>query len=363
MTSLITGTSWGTAGTIGVAFMGIAAGLGIPAPIAAGAVISGAYFGDKISPLSDTTNMTSSVAGSELFAHIKCMFKQTAIAYIFAVAAFLIIGFTITPTAAGETADYIRQGLEANFNISPMLFIPPVAVIIAIGLKIPALPGIFIGLLAGGIFAILFQGASFADIMSVGREGFSIDTGYADLDILLSRGGIAGKMYAISLILIAMAFGGVMEKSRQLEVVVDKIIKWFVRGTTSLITATVGTTFVSNAAMADQYVAVILPTKMFAASYRNRGYHPKMLSSAVDGTGTLTSALIPWNTCGIYMAGILGVTTWQYAPFAFFNWSVPVIIIILSAMGKFTYRLEDDPTTVTTAYRETYKEHEIADNT
>jgi NhaC family Na+:H+ antiporter len=289
------------------------------------------------------------------------MFKQTSIAYLFAIAAFMVLGFIVSPAGDTGSAEVIRQGIASSFNLSPLLMIAPVVVIVAIALKVPALPGIFIGLIVGGIFAMIFQGASFSDLMTAGYSGFSIDTGHDGLNSLLSRGGISRKMYAIALIAIAMSYGGIMEKSRQLEVVVDKIIKLFVKGTTSLIAATVGTTAVSNTAMAEQYVGVILPAKMFATSYRNRGFHPKMLSGAVDGTGTLTSALVPWNTCAIFMASVLNVTAWQYGIFAFFNWSVPVIIIILAAIGKYTCKLKDDPKTVTTSYTETYKDHVIAE--
>jgi len=361
ITSLATGTSWGTASTIGVAFMGIGIGLGIPAPMAAGAVISGAYFGDKISPLSDTTNLTASIAGTDLFTHIKCMFKQTGIAYALTVIVFLVLGFMHTPAAEGPGAEYIRQGLQEHFTISPLLLIPPVAVIVAISFKVPALPGIFIGVVLGAIFGMIAQGVSFGEVLSVGRGGFSISTGTPELDRLLSRGGIAGMMYSVSLTILAMAFGGIMELTRQLEVVVERIIKLFVRGTTSLVATTVGTTIATNATMPEQYISIILPTKMFATAYRKRGFHPKMLSGAVDGTGTLTSSLIPWNTCGIFMASILGVTAFQYAPFAVLNWSVPIIIIVLAALGKFTYKLKDDPSGVTSAYEETFADETDAE--
>jgi NhaC family Na+:H+ antiporter len=169
-------------------------------------------------------------------------------------------------------------------------------------------------------------------------------------------------MYAVSLIAIAMSYGGIMDKSRMLEVIVDKLIQWFVKGARSLVTTTVFVTIASNIAFAEQYVGVILPTKMFARTYRKRGYHPKMLSGAVDGTGTLTSPLIPWNTCGIAMAGFLGVTAWQFAPFAFFNWLVPIVTIGLAMAGKYERFLKDDPTTVTSAYEEAFKDEPLPEN-
>ena len=347
ITSLSTGTSWGTAGTVGVAFMGIAAGLGIPLPIAAGAVISGAYFGDKISPLSDTTNLAAAIAGTDVITHIKWMIRQTAVAFVIAIAFFTIMGFVHGTNVDTQGAYYLRQGLAQNFNINPLLFLPPVAVILAIALKVPALPGIFIGVLLGGIMGIIFQQSTdFGAVMQAGYSGFTADTGNEQLDTLLTRGGMARMFYSISLTIIAMCFGGIMEMTKQLEVVVEKMMQLFVRGKTSLAATAVASTVLSNATMPEQYISIILPNRMFSKAYKDRGYHPKMLASAVDGTGTLTSALIPWNTCGIFMLSILGVSALQYAPYAIFNWSVPLIVIALTAMGKLTCKIEDDPTTI-----------------
>jgi len=346
ITSLSTGTSWGTAGTVGVAFMGIAAGLGIPLPVAAGAVISGAYFGDKISPLSDTTNLSASIAGTDVITHIKWMIRQTSVAFILAIVFFLIMGFVYGTNVDTQGADYLRYGLAENFNINPVLFLPPVAVIVAIAFKVPALPGIFIGVILGGIMGMIFQGADFGSIMQVGYSGFTANTGSEHLNTLLTRGGMARMFYSISLTIIAMCFGGIMDMSKQLDVVVEKMMQLFVRGKTSLASTAVASTVLSNVVMPEQYISVILPNRMFSKAYRDRGYHPKMLASAVDGTGTLTSALIPWNTCGIFMFSILGVSAIQYAPYAIFNWSVPLIVIIMTALGKLTCKIEDDPNTV-----------------
>ena len=350
ITSVIIGTSWGTAGTIGVAFMGIGAGLGIPPAITAGAVISGAYFGDKIAPLSDTTNMAAAIAGVDLITHIKNMFRQTAIGYGFAIIAFLIIGFFFTGDANMADAENIRNSLREDFSISPFLLLPIIIVLVAIALKVPALPGIFLGVVVGGIFGIIFQaGVDLETMVNVAYRGIR-DWTYsteAAIELFANRGGIFNKWFAISIIMIALSFGGIMEMSRQLEVIVNRIIKIFVRGTGSLVTTTVGTTLVTNMAMADQYLGIILPAKMFGTAYKSRGFHPKMLSAGVDGTGTMTSALIPWNTCGVAMAGFLGVSTLAYLPFAFFNWSIPIIIIILGAIGKFTRKIEDDPGSIT----------------
>jgi len=361
LTSMILGTSWGTAGTLGIAFIGIGIGLDIPVYMTAGAVVSGAYFGDKLSPLSDTTNMTSSVAGADLFAHIKNMIPQTVISYVLALIIFLVLGFVMAGGAA-DTAqvEILRNGIYTHFNVSPFLLLAPVIVMVAIGLKVPALPGILVGAVVGVIFAFIFQsGITFQGIFDAAWVPPAFVSEYPELNNLFGRGGIRAKMYAVSLIAIAMSYGGIMDKSRMLEVVVEKIIATFGKTTKSLVTTTVATTFISNVAFAEQYVGVILPTKMFARTYRQRGFHPKMLSSAVDGTGTLTSPLVPWNTCGIAMAGFLGVTAWQFAPFAFFNWMVPLVTIGLAFAGKYTRYLKDDPTTVTASYLDAFKDEPL----
>ena len=283
----------------------------------------------------------------------------------------------VNPKAEFVTGTFERYSYGFYF-FGQLIFYIIVTNFLALYLTDSGIPAVVVG----GIFAMIFQGADFGAIMHIGRRGlaptavhcaaefaaqceagshagfypYRFDFGSDTLNTLLRRGGIYGKMYAVGLVIIAMCFGGVMEKSRQLEVVVDKIIQWFVRGTTSLVTATVGVTIISNATMADQYLGLIMPAKMFATAYRNRGFHPKMLSAAVDGPGTLSSALIPWNTCGVYMASVLGVSAFAYIPFAFFNWSVPIVVIILAATGKFTVMLRDDPTTVTTSYEEMYKD-------
>jgi NhaC family Na+:H+ antiporter len=342
------GTSWGTAGTLGVAFMGIGHGLGIPPAITAGAVISGAYFGDKVAPLSDSTNMAAAISGVDLIAHIKNMFRQTGIGYGLTIVVFLIIGFFFTVDANLEGAELIRNGLRENMVISPILLLPIIIVIVAIALKVPALPGIFLGVIVGAVFGLVMQNdVTLERVINVGYSGFTGGTGVPEVDHLLTRsGGIVRKFYAISIIIIALSFGGIMEMSRQLEVIVNKIIKIFVKGPGTLVATTVGTTVVTNAAMADQYLGIIIPAKMFATTYKQRGFHPKMLSGAVDGSGTLTSALVPWNTCAIFMASTLGVTTLAYLPFAVLNWSVPIIIIVMAAIGKYTRKIEDDPDSI-----------------
>lgn len=346
ITSLATGTSWGTAGTIGLALMGVATGLGIPLPMAAGAVLSGAYFGDKMSPLSDTTNLAPAMAGTDVFTHVKFMLKATVPVYIIVLIIFLILGFRF----GGSNADLsnltvITEGIQKTFIINPLLLIPPLVVIVSIALKTPAIPGIFLGILSGGLLGTLVQGNSFGDLLSCAYSGFTSETGNEALDDLLTAGGLENMMYSISLTILAMTFGGIMEKTGQLEVIVDKLIK-LARGTASLVGLTLLTCFASNATMPEQYISVVVPGRMYNAAYRKRGLHPKMLSNALESSGTVTSALVPWNTCAVYMTGVLGVSTLQYAPWTFFNYLMPIAVFIMTMAGILTVKIDDDPATV-----------------
>lgn len=345
ITSLATGTSWGTAGTIGIALMGIAHGLGIPAPIAAGAIISGAYFGDKMSPLSDTTNLAPAMAGTDVFTHVKFMLRPTIISYIIALVTFLIVGFRFGNANVDMTAiQSMKDGLEGAFNISPILLIPPVVVIVSIAKKMPAIPGIFLGIVLGAILAPIYQKANFGDILSASYGGYVSQTGIESIDNLLSAGGLTNMMYSISLTLIAMMFGGIMEKTGQLEVIVNKLISK-VKSVPGLISLTIATCIGSNMTMPEQYISIVVPGRMYAQAYKDKGLHPKTLSNALESAGTLTSALIPWNTCGAFLYGVLGVPTLMYAKWAIFNYTTPIVVILLSFVGvtvaKLDSKLED----------------------
>lgn len=333
ITSLATGTSWGTAGTIGIALMGIASGLGIPAPIAAGAIVSGAYFGDKMSPLSDTTNLAPAVAGTDVFTHIKYMMPSTLISYGITLAIFLFLGFSYRGGASDlSVINGIRDGISASFTISPLLLIPPLAVIVAIAFKVPAIPGITIGIVIGAIMAVVMQGASLGDLLTASYEGFVSNTGVEMIDELLSAGGLTGMMYSISLTIIAMMFGGIMEKTRQLEVIVGSILKR-IKSVGGLVGITVFTSLFSNITMPEQYISVVVPGRMYTNTYKEKSLHPKTLSNALESGGTLTSVLVPWNTCGMFMTTILGVDTLKYGKWAFFNYLTPILVILLSRTG------------------------------
>ncbi len=337
ITSIATGTSWGTMGTMGLALMGIAIGLGIPTPVAAGAIISGAYFGDKMSPLSDTTNLAPAMAGTDVFTHIKFMMLPTLVTYVICIVFFTFLGFkyaTSNQFADTSSIQVMSDGLADAFNINPLLLLPPVIVIIAVACKIPAIPGIVLGIISAAIIGPIFQGseANLGALLNAGMNGYTSNTGIQSVDDLLTNGGLMNMMFSISLTILAMMFGGIMETTKQLDVIVNQFLK-FVKKPTNLVALTEVTCIASNATMPEQYISVVVPGRMYAETYKKMGLHPKTLSNALEGAGTVTSALIPWNTCGVYIFSVLGVTTFQYAPYALFNFLMPIMVIALSFTG------------------------------
>ena len=348
MVSLATGSSWTTAGTVGVALIGIAGAQNLPLGLAAGAIISGAYFGDKMSPLSDTTNLAPAIAGTDLFTHIRHMVWTTAPSLIIALILFTIAGFTQSVPQSTEQLDTIMTSLRANFAIGPHLLIPAVLVIGLVIKKVPAFPALLIGALIGCVFAVIFQQAAVLRFVNdpdlpawlamikgswiAMFDGYRLESGNPALDELLTRGGMSSMLSTVWLILAAMMFGGAMETTGLLQKLAAAILG-AVRGTGSLIAATLATSFGTNVVASDQYMAIVLPGRMFRAEYRRRGLHPKNLSRSLEDTGTMTSALIPWNTCGAFMASTLGVATLAYAPFAFLNLLNPVIALIYGFTG------------------------------
>lgn len=333
ITSLATGTSWGTAGTMGIALMGIAAGLGIPAPITAGAVISGAYFGDKMSPLSDTTNLAPAMAGTDVFTHVKFMALPTISTYAISLVFFFVSG---RQYASGTTdliaIKEIQTGIASAFTVSPLLLLPPIIVIVAIALKVPAIPGIVLGIISAALLGPIFQGASLGDLMSAGMSGYVSETGIVAIDKLLSSGGLENMMYSVSLTIIAMMFGGIAEKTGMLNVLLSVILKR-VKSAVGLVSATIAAALFSNVTMPEQYISIVIPGRMFRQAYTDKNLHPKTLSNALESSGTVLSALIPWNTCGVFMATALGVSTFEYAPYAIFNYMMPVMVILLAFLG------------------------------
>lgn len=341
--SLATGSSWTTAGTVGIALMGVAAGLGISPGMAAGAIISGAYFGDKMSPLSDTTNLAPAMAGADLFDHIRHMVYTTGVSMIIALVGFGILGAGYAGKELDTAAiNEILSLMNENFVINPLLLLVPVIVIVLVARKVPAIPGLFIGTLLGGVAAIALQGASFADVLNAMQNGVESATGNEMLDELLTGGGYQSMMWTISLILAALTFGGVLEKTGMLETI-GKVILKYARSTGSLVTATVLTSIFTNLLAGDQYLALVLPGKMYKDEFHKRGLAPRNLSRCLEDSGTLTSPLIPWNTCGATMQTSLGIATIEYLPYCFLNLVNPIVSIIFGYTGITMMKLEDDP--------------------
>lgn len=328
ITSLATGTSWGTAGTIGIALIGIGAGLGFPLPVVAGAVLSGAYFGDKMSPLSDTTNMAPAMVGTDLYTHIKHMSYTTGVSYGITLVIEIILSFVYGGGQANlEKVNQIMTGIDAQFSINPLLLIPPVIIIVLAFRKIPAVPGIVIGIITAGILGVIFQGNTFGSLLSAAYGGYASSSGVEAVDNLLTKGGFESMMYTVSLVICAMMFGGIMEKTNQVRVVVNVILKK-AQSTGSLITATILTAIGANLILCEQYMAIVMSSKMYAQSYKDRGLHPKNLSRAVEDSATVTANLVPWNSGGAYMAATLGVPTIAYLPFNFFCWISPIVSML-----------------------------------
>lgn len=339
--SIASGNAWTAAGTIGIAIMGIGHGLGIDPAMVAGAVISGVYFGDKVSPLSETTNLAPGIVGSELFEHIKHMLFTTVPALVIALMVFAILDFKYSSGGAGiEEVQMLQNQLNEIYTITPWLLIVPMFIIVMMIFKIPALPGLTIGSILGAICSVVVQKVPVGDAINILYYGYSIDTGSEVVDNLLNNGGIESVMFTVSLIIIAMCFGGILEFTKIFEVLVEQIIK-FARKTGSLVAATVVTCISSNIVGCEQYMSIIVPGRMYAEEYEKRGLKSKNLSRTLEDAGTMTSPLVPWNTCGVFMATTLGVSTISYLPFAILCLISPVIAIIYGFLG-FKVEYKDD---------------------
>ena len=345
--ALSIGSSWTTAATIGVALIGIAQGLSLDPAITAGAIISGAYFGDKISPLSETTNLAPAVAGSELFAHIRYMFWTTIPSISTALVLFVILGLNEEVTASTSTISDLSTQLAEQFNISLLNLIPLAVLLVLAVKKVPAFPAVAIGALMGGLWAVLFQQdlimqlasentnpitANIKVVWTAFFDGVSISTGNSELDKLLSGGGMSKMLNTIWLIMCALSFGAVLEHLGMLRKFVSAILS-AAKSTGSLIASTVGTCIGTNLITADQYMAIVLPGRMFKEEYQRRGLHPLVLSRTLEDSGTITSPLIPWNTCGAYMYSVLLVNPLDYIFYSFFNLINPVLAVVYGVIG------------------------------
>ena len=345
--AVATGSSWTTAATVGIALVGIGTALGLNPGMVAGAIISGAYFGDKMSPLSDTTNLAPAMVGTDLFTHIRYMAYTTVPSISISLVLFLILGFMYGGDAHPMDTDQILAAIDGAFNINGWLFIVPVLVVVLIVKKIPAIPSILAGALLGGLFALIFQpdvvhGVSgyeeaswesmYVGVMMSLYGDISIVTGNTIVDDLLSASGMYGMLGTVWLIISAMIFGGVMEASGMLKRIAEAVIS-MVNSTGSLIASTVGTCVFFNVTASDQYLAIVVPGRMYTDTYAEKDLAPENLSRTLEDSGTVTSVLVPWNTCGAYHASVLGVATFAYLPFAFFNLISPFMTIFYAYAG------------------------------
>lgn len=339
LTALSIGSSWTVAGTLGIGLMGVAAGLGLDPAITAGAIISGAYFGDKLSPLSDTTNLAPAAAGADLFAHIRNMLRTTVPALLIALAIFFTLGQQASAEHDTGRISEVLAALEAQFRLGWHLLLPVAFLLLLAVRQWAAFPAVFLAALVGALFAIAFQpdvmarladpsAGALAPLKTVWNAlfaGYESASGNAELDGLLSKGGMASMLTTVWLIICAMCFGGVLERLGLLQSALR-----LVRSDSGLVASTITTTIGTNVITADQYIALVLPGRMYRAEYEARDLPPTSLSRALEDGGTLTSVLVPWNTCGAYMAATLGVATLSYLPYCFFNLIMPVLAIALA---------------------------------
>ncbi len=344
--SLATGSSWTTSATVGIALIGIGKALGVPMGMTAGAVISGAYFGDKMSPLSDTTNLASAMAGAKLFDHIRYMMLTTVPSVLVTLVVFVFLSLTQKTSGQAETADMLRV-IDASFNTSPLVLLVPVIVIFMIVRKTKPLIALLAGTLLGGLFAVIFQpdivasvaGAealnattAYKGVMNAMTRDVAVTTSSDSLNDLFSAGGMKGMLGTIWLIMCAMVFGGVMEAIGALSRI-SKALLSLAKSIFGLFAATVASALSLNLTASDQYLSIVVTGKMFDKAYRDKGLAPENLSRTIEDAGTVTSVLIPWNTCGAYQSGVLGVSVSEYFMYAVFNYVSPFMTLIFAAVG------------------------------
>lgn len=344
--SVATGSSWTTSATVGIALIGIAGALGISLPMTAGAIISGAYFGDKMSPLSDTTNLAPAIAGAGLFDHIRYMMITTFPTMTITLIVFIIFGLNLDVTGQADS-EGILNSIENTFTISPWLFVVPALVIFMIVKKTPPLIALLVGTLLGAVAALFFQPeivamigggenltfrSAYMGIMDSMTVETVIPTTNETLKDLFSSGGMAGMLGTIWLIICAMTFGGVMDAIGALARISKGLLKMF-HTTFGLFASTVFSCLAINVTAADQYLAIVVPGKMFKKAFDDKNLAPVNLSRTLEDSGTVTSALVPWNTCGAYQSGVLGVSTFDYAIYAVFNYVSPFMTLLVAAVG------------------------------
>ena len=353
--SIATGSSWTTSATVGIALVGIGGALGIPLGMVAGAVLSGAYFGDKMSPLSDTTNLAPAMAGTDLFTHIRYMAFTTVPTILVTLVVFIVMGFTLETNGEADTG-VILQAIRSSFFISPWLFIVPLVVILLIVKKTQPLIALLIGTLLGGLFAVIFQPdivaklggsevldfrSAYQGVMNAMTVDSAVETSNETLNDLFSSGGMKGMLGTIWLILCAMTFGGIMDAIGALSTISAALLK-MAHSVFGLFASTVSTCLALNVTASDQYLAIVVPGKMFSKAYEERGLAPENLSRTLEDSGTVTSVLVPWNTCGAYQSGVLGVGVGDYFFYAIFNWLSPFMTLIFAGFNIKIRRILSD---------------------
>ncbi len=343
--SLSTGSSWTTSATVGIALIGIGKALGIPSGMVAGAVISGAYFGDKLSPLSDTTNLAPAVSNTDLFTHIRYLTITTVPTILVALIILSILNLFTEVNGSSENESMLNS-IKDTFYISPFLFIVPIVVVFMIFKKTPPLIALFIGTVLGAVFALFFQidtisqisggNNNISDVYKVILNSITVETeiesGNKILNELFSSGGMKGMLNTIWLVICAMVFGGIMEAIGALKRISNFLLN-IGKSTFSLFASTVGSCLTINLSASDQYLSIVIPGKMFSKAYEDKGLAPENLSRTLEDSGTVTSVLIPWNTCGAYQSGILGVGVLEYFVYAIFNWLSPFTTLFIAAIN------------------------------
>lgn len=338
VTSVATGSSWSAIGTAGVALIGVGMGLGVNPAMTAGAIVSGAAFGDKMSPLSDTTNMAPAVAEGDLFDHIKAMVYTTGPGIVIALVAFLVMGMNYGGNSGGDgTVELIMTSLNSTFKLNFITLIPPIIVLSLAVMKKPAFPILLISGLTAGLIAMLVQGYTLPEMAGIMQSGFVSDTGMAQMDKLLSRGGLLNMNGTCSLGIIAMVYGGILERLGILEVLLSKL-KFVSKSVGTLVCSTVIGCILVNMITASQYMSIILTGRLFIGEYKKKDMLPQTLSRTLEDGGTVTSLIVPWNVDAAFAAASLGVPVMAFLPYAVFNWLVPVIAIAFGFMGKFQWK-------------------------
>lgn len=340
--SIATGSSYTTGATFGVAFMGISIGLGIPAPLTAGAVISGAIIGDKLSPLSDSTNLAAAVCEANLFAHVKSMFYTTIPAFIISVVLYAILGMRYSADSIDtSTVELILDGISSNFNVSPLYAIVgiiPMLLVIILGAKqVNAVITMIIAGVTAMVIAMVFQGYTLLEMMTFMDTGYVMNSGIASVDELLSRGGIESMMWTVSVAILGLSYGGILESSGVLEVLLNKVSA-LTKSARTLIPTHIVTAILVNMLSASQYVAIMIPGRMFLPAYKKLGIKNNVASRTCEDSGTVTSPLVPWGLCGVYFTGVLGVNTVDYIPYTFLALIVPLVAIFYAVTGLFIFK-------------------------